>query len=258
MDVVQQAIQGTRMACLTPIEIPINKIGFTQRHRNFVERSVIGLLAATEYALSAEEIARKNGLLQRLDPRVKLVGLIGLLVAAALAQKISAIGAIFAVALMIAALSRVPLKTLLKRGWIGALLFSGLIALPAVFITPGDVVYRLPLLGLSITWSGLRSAAFLIARVETSVTLSLLLVICTPWAHALKALRALGAPAPLVVILGMTYRYIFLLIGAAREMLEARQSRSVGAMEPSDERRYAAGAIGVLLGKTDRRARTQP
>jgi cobalt/nickel transport system permease protein len=222
----------------------------TQRHRNIVERRVAHMLAAMEHAFSAEAIARQNGLLQRLDPRVKLVGLMALLVAATMSRKLSVIGAIFAAGLLIAALSHVPLKTLLKRGWIGALLFSGFIAAPAVFITPGDIVYRLPLLGLPITWAGLKSAAFLIARAETAVTMSLLLVVCTPWAHALKALRALGAPAPLVVILGMTYRYIFLLLGAARDLLEARQSRSVGAMEPSDERRYVSAAIGVLLGKS--------
>jgi cobalt/nickel transport system permease protein len=157
------------------------------------------------------------------------------------------IGAIFLSGLLLAALSRVPLKTLLKRGWIGALLFTGFIALPAIFITPGDIVYRLPLLGLSITWNGLKSAAFLIARVETAVTLSLLLVISTPCAHTFKALRSLGVPAPLVMVLGMTYRYIFLLLGTVRDMIEARQSRSVGAMEPSDERRYAVASISVLL-----------
>lgn len=221
-----------------------------QRKRNIVERHTSHLLAALEYAFSAEVIALQNGLLQRLDPRVKVVGLMALLVAAALSRRLSVIVAIFAAAVLLAALSRVPMKTLLKRGWIGALLFTGFIALPAVFITPGEIVYRLPLLGLPITWNGLKSAAFLIARVETAVTLSLLLVICTPWAHALKALRSLGVPASLVMILGMTYRYIFLLLGAARDMLEARQSRSVGAMESSEERRYAVAAIGVLLGKS--------
>lgn len=208
------------------------------------------MLVAIEHEFSAEAIARQDGLLQRLDPRVKLVGLMGLLVAATLSRKLSVIAAIFAVGVLLAALSNVPFKTLLKRGWIGALLFSGFIAAPAVFVTPGDIVYRLPLLGFPITWAGLRSAAFLVARAETAVTLSLLLALCTAWAHALKAMRAIGAPAPLVVILGMTYRYIFLLLGAARDLVEARQSRSVGAMEPADERRYAAAAIGVLLGKS--------
>ena len=229
---------------------PCKKLKLRLRHRNFIGRHAARLLAAMEYGLSAEVIARQNGLLQRLDPRVKVAGLLSLLVAAALARKLSVIGAIFAIGLLLAVFSRVPLKTLLKRGWISALLFTGLIALPAVFVTPGAIAYRSPLLGLAITWNGLKSAAFLIARVETAVTLSLLLILSTPWTTVLKALRRLGAPALLVLVLGMTYRYIFLLLATARAMIEARQSRSVGAMEPADERRFAVASIGVLLGKS--------
>lgn len=82
------------------------------------------------------------------------------------------------------------------------------------------------------------------------MTLSLLLVLSTPWAQVLKALRALFVPSVLVVILGMTYRYIFLLMQTAREMLESRQSRTVGRLTGSERRRVATASVGVLLGKT--------
>ena len=36
-----------------------------------------------EHALDAEEIAKSNGLLQRLDPRIKVVGILVLIIAAA-------------------------------------------------------------------------------------------------------------------------------------------------------------------------------
>ena len=53
------------------------------RH-GFVERSIEGLFEAMERALYAETVAAGGGLLQRLDPRVKVAGLIGLVAAAAL------------------------------------------------------------------------------------------------------------------------------------------------------------------------------
>jgi cobalt/nickel transport system permease protein len=215
-----------------------------------VRRTVAAILEAMEYALTAEELARKDGLLQRLDPRVKVVGSAVLIIAAALAQRLAMIGVIFLIALALAAASRVPPSTLAKRGWLGASLFTGLLAIPAIFITPGQVACVLPMLGWPITWAGLKSAAFLIARVETAVTLSLLLVLCTPWAHVLKALRVLGVPAVPVVILGMTYRYIFLLLQTAREMLESRESRAIGRLNGGERRRIAAAGIGVLLGRT--------
>jgi cobalt ECF transporter T component CbiQ len=208
------------------------------------------MLGAMEYALAADDLARVDGLLQRLDPRVKIVGLFSLIIAASLSRKLEIIGGIFLVALGLAILSRIPLLILAKRGWITALLFTGFIAAPSIFITPGNIIYRLPLLGWTVTAQGLTSATFLIGRVETSVTLSLLLVLCTPWTTVLKALRVLCVPAVFIVILGMTYRYIFLLLQKSREMLEARQSRMVGELDSRQSRRLAVAGIVVLLGKT--------
>jgi cobalt/nickel transport system permease protein len=78
----------------------------------------------------------------------------------------------------------------------------------------------------------------------------MLLVLCTPWTHVLKALRVLRVPIVLVVILGMTYRYILLMIGTAEEMFESRRSRMVGKLEAKEGRRLAIATVGVLLGKT--------
>ncbi len=221
-----------------------------RRRKSFVERTIAELAGAMERALYAEELAKAGGLLQRLDPRVKVVGLLALIVAAALARNILVILGLFAVALTLALLSRVPIRTLATRVWVGALLFTGLLALPAIFITPGRVVYRLPLIGWPISAQGLGSAAYLVTRVETAATLSLLLILCTPWTHVLKALRVLRVPVVFVVILGMTFRYIFLMLQTARDMFESRQSRMVGELEGADSRRLAAASVGVLLAKT--------
>src|SRR5215213_7648461 len=221
-----------------------------KRRTGFVERTISGLAAAMERALYAEELARADGLLQRLDPRVKVVGLLALVIATALARSILVILGLFGVAILLALLSRVPIRTLATRVWLGALLFTGMLALPAVFITPGQVIDRLPLLGWPITAQGLSAAAYLITRVETAATLSLLLILCTPWAQVLKALRVLRVPVVFVVILGMTFRYIFLMLETARDMFDSRQSRMVGVLEGAERRRLADASVGVLLSKT--------
>ena len=221
-----------------------------KRRASFVERTIGGLAGAMERALYAEELAKADGLLQRLDPRVKVVGLLALVVAAALSRQIVVILGLFGVAIALALLSRVPIRTLATRVWVGALLFTGMLALPAIFITPGQVVYRLPLLGWPITAQGLGAAAYLITRVETAATFSLLLILCTPWAQVLKALRVLRVPVVFVVILGMTYRYIFLMLQTAQDMFESRQSRMVGRLSGADQRRLAGASVGVLLSKS--------
>ena len=48
----------------------------------------------------------------------------------------------------------------------------------------------------------------------------------------------------------MTQRYIFLLLQVARDMCEARQSRTVGTLTKADHRRWAIASVGVLLEQT--------
>ncbi len=221
-----------------------------KRSGNFVERTLATLLRKTERALFAEELAQADGFLQKLDPRVKIIGLLALILDATLARNFFTIFFIFAIGVLFAFLSCVPLRTLAARAWLGALTFTGLIALPVIFITPGNEIFRLPLFNWAITTQGITSAIYLISRVETTVTLSLLLVLTTLWTHVLKALRVLRVPVVFVVILGMTYRYIFVMLETAQNMFEARQSRLVGALNGRENRRIAAASVGVLLSKS--------
>lgn len=232
--------------------VSTEKLKAASRKKNggFVGRTLKTLVRKTERALFAEELARIDGFLQRLDPRVKIVGLLLLIIAATTARNFFTILFVFTIALLLAVLSRVPIKILAARAWLSAFLFTGLIAFPVIFITPGDALSRLPFLNLTITTQGLTSAFYLISRVETTVTLSLLLVLSTLWTHVLKALRVLRVPVVFVVILGMTYRYIFVMLETAQNMFEARQSRLVGALDARTSRKIAAASVGVLLTKS--------
>jgi cobalt ECF transporter T component CbiQ len=217
---------------------------------NFVERTLSNLIDAIERALYAEELAKTDGLLQHLDPRIKVIGTLSLVIVSAMAHRLWVIGAIFVVAASMAVMSRVSLAILAKRVWVAILLFTGVIALPAPFIVPGRVVLRLPLLDWAVSAQGLASACYLVARVETAATLSVLLIVCTPWSHVLKALRVLKVPVVFVVTLGMTYRYILLLLQTAHDMFESRRSRMVGKLEGDERRRVAAASAGVLMSKS--------
>jgi cobalt/nickel transport system permease protein len=220
------------------------------KSRSVVERSLSSVVDTLQHTFEAEELAKKNGLLQRLDPRIKIVAIGPLILIAALARQLTVIVALFALAVVLSLLSKVRLGTLLKRVWIGVLAFTGLISVPALFLTPGRPIYSLPPLGWIITAQGLRAAIYLVMRAEAAATLSALIILCTPWSNVLKALRVLRVPTILVVILGMTYRYIFLLLRTAHDMFESRKSRMVGRLDGRELRRMAGASAGVLLSKT--------
>jgi cobalt ECF transporter T component CbiQ len=226
-----------------------------RRGRSYLERTLDGLVAGIDRTRAAERHAASGGLLQRLDARVKVAGLLALVLAAAFARNHITLAGLLAVAVAGALVSRLPLGTLVGRVWMGTLLLTGTIAVPALFLTAGDPAWRVPVLGWTVTWQGLMTVGYLLLRVLTAATLTFLLVFTTPWAHVLKALRVFRVPVVAVVILGMTYRYILLLLETAHGMFEARRSRTVGRLAPPDRRRLAAAGVGVLLDRSLRLSR---
>ncbi|MDE3195770.1 MAG: cobalt ECF transporter T component CbiQ [Acidobacteriota bacterium] len=216
--------------------------------KSFVEGTISSLLEASHYAAGAEQLAASRGLLQRVDPRVKVAGVFALIVATAVSRSLTPPGILFLLALLLALLSAIPISRLLRGVWIPVLFFTGPIALPAIFLTPGSTAASFG--PLTVTAQGLRSASFLISRAETAATLSALVALTTPWPWVMKALRSLGCPAVLVAILGMTFRYIFVILQTAAEMFESRKSRTVGRLDPADQRRMISSSAGVLMSKS--------
>jgi cobalt/nickel transport system permease protein len=221
-----------------------------RQSRSFLERTLASLVNGIEHSLAAEGFARTNGLLQSLDPRVKLLGILVWIVAAVTSRSLWVILGLFAGAVILAALSRISLHMIGKRVSIPVLIFTGCISLPALFITPGRLLGRLPVLGWPVSAQGLRAAAYLVGRAETATTLAVLLALSTPWNHVLKSFRVFKVPAVIVVILGMTYRYILLLLQTACDMFESRQSRMVGKLSGTERRHITAASVGVLISKS--------
>jgi cobalt/nickel transport system permease protein len=215
--------------------------------RGFVERTVESLFKTLESSVLAEELARTSGFLQGLDARVKVAGLGSLVIAAATVHRFSMLLALFGLAVLVAIASRVPLKILAATVWLPSLAFSGLIALPAIFVVGNSMAFTVPLIGLRITHEGLLSAGLLLLRVESAATFSALIVLTTQWTRVLRALRFFRVPVTVVVILGMTYRYIFLLLRTVQEMFESHRSRLVGELAGAERRRLASATVGVLL-----------
>jgi cobalt/nickel transport system permease protein len=216
----------------------------------FLERTIRDLSESVEHIFYAEDVAASRGFLQDLDARTKVAGLLALIAAASMSAKLQVIAAILMIALLLAFVSRMPIRMMATKVWPAALIFSGLIAAPAMFLTPGAELWMAPLLGWSVTRQGVTTASLLILRVETAATLSFLLALSTPWTRILKALRVFRVPAVVVVILEMTSRYILLLLESSRDMFESRKSRTVGPLAARERRHLAVTSAGVLLSKT--------
>lgn len=218
--------------------------------RSFVEKTLLDLSAAIERTVYAEELARRPGLLQRLDPRIKLV-LCGfaIVVAASLRHPVLQIVLVVA-ALVLALLTRIPAQTVVRIA-LGLPLFTLVVTAPAMVLVPGPALVPLPF-GLAVSEPGARSVATILLRVSASVLLASLLVLTTRWSELLAALRALHAPAIFVLVLAMAYRYLFVLLDLTQDLLLARRARLIAPSKGAEQRRWLAAALGVLFQRSIR------
>jgi cobalt/nickel transport system permease protein len=220
----------------------------------FVEKTLAGITAGIEQAVFSEENARRPGFLQRRDPRVKVGCFFLLIVATAVSRDWQVLGALYATTLVAASVSQIDMGLFIKRVWLGVPLFSGIVVLPSIFFVGHEVLFTIPFgaFDLAVHSDGLAAAGIFVLRVGASVSLAVLLILTTKWADLLKSLRVLHVPTVFILVLAMTYRYVFLLLHTATGMFLARKSRMVASSSGKEQRWWVVSAIGVLMNRSFR------
>jgi len=231
--------------------VPLRGKAASEGRIGWLEQTLGGLTGNIEQAIFTERHARSDGWLQRRDPRAKVVGTFVAILAASLTSSVVGLLTLYGATLAAASASRVPAGFFVKRVWLGIPFFAGIVVIPAIFFVPGPRVFDLGLgpVHLAPSWNGLEGAVPFVIRVGVSVSLAVLLVVTTPWADVLKSLRALRVPQVFVLVLSMTYRYIFLFLHTANGMLLARKSRTVGKTSGGEQRRWISGTMGNLMSR---------
>ena len=218
----------------------------------WVEKTLAGITSAIEQAVFTERHARSEGWLQRVDPRAKLGMFLAAILAASFTTSVAALVVLYAWLVAAAVASRIPLDFFVRRVWAGIPLFAGIVVIPAIFMVQGPRLFELPLGPITIAPSipGLEGAVLFVTRVGVSVSVAILLVMTTPWADLLKSLRAVRTPQVFVLILSMTYRYIFLFLHTVNGIFLARKSRIVARTSGTEQRRWISGTIGNLMSRS--------
>lgn len=225
--------------------------GRAEGHVGWLEHTLAGITSSIERAVFSEHHARLGGFLQRIDPRAKLGMFLAVVLSASLTSSVGVLIALYAIVLGVAAASRIPFDFFVKRVWLGIPFFAGIVVIPAIFFVPGERVFDLAIgpIHLAPSYPGLSGAVLFVARVGVSVSLAVLLVMTTPWADILKSLRAVRVPQIFVLILSMTYRYIFLFLHTTNGLFLARKSRIVARTSGGEQRRWIAGSMGGLTSR---------
>jgi cobalt/nickel transport system permease protein len=221
---------------------------------NYVTKTLAGTAGVLQQAVFADDLAGTPGALQRVDPRVKLIGLLAMLVTVSLIHSIGILVVLYVLTLGLAAWSSIRIGFFVKRVWLFIPIFTGVIALPATLnlITPGHVVVPLGTWSghpVGVTSQGLWSAGLLVARVAVSVSLIVLVTLTTGWTRLLGAMRALYVPRLFVAVFALAYRYLFTLLDSVTDMFLARRARTVRPEDHRGGRRFVVAAAGATFGK---------
>ncbi len=236
-----------------------------QAKKNFVRKTVDGIISFFQEAMITEEIASRRGLLQSLDPRAKLISILLLIFAISMTKSLEIIAIFYLLTLILAYLSSISIIFFIKRVWLFIPIFTGVIAVPMTLniFLPGDMLLPLLQLGpnahlgpfglpesIYITSQGTRAAFLFTLRVASCVSAVVLLFLTTPQKVLFKSLRSIGVPKVYVLTLEMANRYIFLFMETIRDLYIAKKSRTMRSRGLMADQRWVGGRIGYMLIKS--------
>jgi cobalt/nickel transport system permease protein len=170
----------------------------------------------------------------RLDPRVKLVLAVAFIVTAALVHPGAwpAYVLLFAADFSVILMSELGVGFVYKRAMLAAPFV--LAALPLMFTVPGSALASFQIGGwtLTVTQPGLVRFISVALKSWLSVQMAIVLASTTAFPDLLAAMRSLRVPRLLVAVIGLMWRYLFVLVDEVMRLMRAREARSGHPAEP--------------------------
>ncbi|MDP2267888.1 MAG: energy-coupling factor transporter transmembrane component T [Deltaproteobacteria bacterium] len=234
----------------------------------FIEQGVHSLANVIKTGYLQGETAVRDHFFQRIDARIKVLFLLFFVIIVSLKKDIlsEVLIGVFVFVLML--ISRLNLFRLYKRILFLGFIFGFLVALPSALnlITRGEIIlpvlhlsrpysfwiYRIPA-EIGFTREGMYGVMMLTLRVVNSLSLSFLVLYTTTFPQIIKALKVLKIPDGFLMIITLTYKYIFIFARTVEDMHLAVKSRLVRPVGNAEAKRWIAGRIVFVFKKTQLR-----
>ena len=231
----------------------------------FIEKGIHHLADFIKSGYSQWETASNSNFFQRMDARIKVLFLLFYIIIVSLKKDILSEALIGAFVFVLTGISRLNIFNLYKRVLFGGFIFGFLVALPSALnmITRGEII--LPILHLSkpysywiyqipeeigLTREGIFGVIMLTLRVMNSLGLSFFVLYTTPFPEIIRALKVLKVPDTFLMIITLSYKYIFIFAKTVEDMHLAKKSRTVGQVSNAEGRRWVAGGMAFMFKKT--------
>lgn len=183
--------------------------------------------------------------IHRWEPRCKLVGLMGLILAFSGVQTLGLLPGMLGVAIALYFISQLPLSFLLQRlRYPGFFLFGAIALLP--FISGNTVLWQFGVVALRR--EGCIAVILIATRFFSILTVALIAFGTATFSTSLKAMRGLGLPRVLADMMLLSYRYIEEFSDLLRAMKIAMRLRGFQGNKLSYRNlKMLASLMGTLL-----------
>ncbi|KPK02713.1 MAG: hypothetical protein AMK71_01350 [Nitrospira bacterium SG8_35_4] len=232
---------------------------------SFIEKGIHHLADVIRSGYIQWDTASMGGFFQKIDARIKVLFLLLYVIIVSLKKEIMPELILGGFVFILALISRLNIFSFYKRVLFLTFFFGFLIALPSAFnvITQGEIlfpvinfskeylfwIYRIPQ-QIGITREGLNVVAILTLRVLNSLSLAFLVLHTTPFPDIIKALKVMRVPDSFLMIITLSYKYIFIFAKTVEDMHLAKKGRLASRVSAAAARNWAAGRIGFIFRKT--------
>jgi cobalt ECF transporter T component CbiQ len=236
-----------------------------KQRSSYVEKGIghLSEMITTGYLNVGQESGK--GFFQKLDPMVKVFFLIFFVVIVSLKTDIFPEAAITLFILLLVVSSRINLAQFYKKIAVLTFLFGFLVIFPSAFnvVTPGELIlpvitlprpyefliYHIPE-EIGLTRQGVDGVMMLCLRMMNSLAISFLVIHTTPFHRIIKALQVFRVPQALLLVITLSYKYIYIFSKTVEGMYFARKSRLVGMVRDDEARDWVAGRIAHMFRKS--------
>jgi cobalt/nickel transport system permease protein len=232
---------------------------------SFLDHTIQNSAKTVKSIYTQAKNAGGENFIRKINPNVKLLSLIYLVVMISIVSNISAqmIAAGFiALLYLIAGLNVLQLY---KKIFFLAFIFGFIVVLPASLnvITSGKIIFNLmsfdkPLhfwiyeipQNIGFTTEGCHVVTLLFFRVLNSISFALLIVFTTPFPSLIKSFKILGVPDTFLMIISLAYKYIFILSKTIEETYFALRSRLISNIKNKNIRELVSGRIFFIFSRS--------
>jgi cobalt/nickel transport system permease protein len=227
-----------------------------------IDKTLKNVSSFIKTVYSQSDTASRKGILQQLNARIKVVFLLSFIIIISLSREIpqELLMTVFLFLLYVS--SRVNLVGVYKKIFLFSFFFGFLIIAPASLnlVTNGKIlftiirfnsshrfwIYNLPET-IGITREGCIVVAKFYLKVANSLSLTLLIFYTTPFNEIIKAFGMLRVPQLFLMVITLSYKFIFILSQTTEETYLALKSRWWKYSDLSDANNLVGGRIVYIF-----------